>query len=266
MKLGDFARGQGVRLLDLETVDSTNDEARRLITDGERGPLWIVAARQTKGRGRLGRDWMSPPGNLSASLILHDVGDAAIAPQLGFVTGVAAMRALTALGASAGAALKWPNDLLLDGAKLGGVLLETVMVPTGDVRAPVAPVAIIGIGVNCASAPQDLPYPARALSALGPGAPTRERFFATFSDAFVETLALWRGGTGFAQLRDEWLRSAAGLGETVRVALAHETIEGCFDSIDANGRLVLTTASGARLIEAGDVLIGPRHALTESLA
>lgn len=265
MKLGDFARGQGVRLLDLEAVDSTNEEARRLIADGERGPLWIVAAHQTKGRGRLGRDWISPPGNLFASLILHDVGDVSIAPQLGFVTGVAAMRALKALGASAGAALKWPNDLLLEGAKLGGVLLETVTIPTGDLRAPFAPVAIIGIGVNCSTAPDDLPYPARALSAIGSDAPTRETFFAALSDAFVETLALWRRGEGFAQLRAEWLRDAAGLGQTIRVALARETIEGHFETIDAAGRLVLATPAGARTIEAGDVLIGPRHAVTEAL-
>ncbi len=265
MKLGDFARGQGVRLLDLETVDSTNDEARRLIADGERGPIWIVAARQTNGHGRLGRDWKSPPGNLFASLILHDFGDACIAPQLGFVTGVAAMRALKALRVEAGVALKWPNDLLLDGAKLGGVLLETVMVPTGDVRTPAAPVAIIGIGVNCLSAPEDLPYPARALSVLGPDAPKRESLFAALSDAFVETLAVWRSGEGFLQIRAEWLQYAAGLGAHIRVALAHETIEGRFDAIDATGRLVLTTAMGVRKIEAGDVLIGPRSALTEAL-
>jgi len=266
VKLGDFARGQGVRLLDLDTIDSTNDEARRLIADGERGPLWIVAARQTKGRGRLGREWISPPGNLFASLILTDVGDATIAPQLGFVTGVAAMRALKTLRVDAGVALKWPNDLLLEGAKLGGVLLETMTIPTGDLRAPVAPVAIIGIGVNCASAPDDLPYPARALSAPGSDAPTRETFFAALSDAFVETYALWSGGAGFAQLRAEWLRHAAGLGETIRVALAQETVEGRFDTIDAAGRLVLATPAGKRLIEAGDVLIGPRHAVTETLA
>jgi BirA family biotin operon repressor/biotin-[acetyl-CoA-carboxylase] ligase len=265
VKLGDFARGQGFRLLDLEDVDSTNDEARRLIAGGEHGPLWIVAAAQTKGRGRLGREWISPPGNLFASLILHDIGDVSTAPQLGFVTGVAAMRALKALRVSAGAALKWPNDLLLDAAKLGGVLLETVTVPTGDLRAPTAPVAIIGIGVNCATAPDDLPYPARALSMLGPDAPTRETFFSALSDAFVETLAVWRKGDGFAQLRAEWLRHAAGLGETIRVALARETIEGRFETIDAAGRLVLTTAAGPRIIEAGDVLIGPRHTLTEAL-
>ncbi len=266
MKLGDFARGRGLRLLDVETVDSTNDEARRLIADGERGPLWIVAAQQTKGRGRLGRDWRSPPGNLFASLILHDFGDATIAPQLGFVTGVAAMRALKALRIDAGAALKWPNDLLLNGAKLGGVLLETVMVPTGDERMPAAPMAIIGIGVNCATAPDDLPYPAVALSILGPEAPKRESLFAALSDAFAETLALWRSGEGFAQLRAEWLDYAAGLGDRICVALANETIEGRFESIDATGRLVLTTASDIRIIEAGDVLIGPRPAVTKALA
>ena len=265
LQLGGLARAQGVRLLDLETTDSTNEEARRLIAGGELGPLWIVAARQTRGRGRLGRDWISPSGNLFASLILHDIGDAAMAPQLGFVTGVAAMRALSALQVDSGVSLKWPNDLLLAGAKLGGVLLETVMVPTGDLRAPSAPVAIIGIGVNCATAPDDLPYPARALSILGSDAPTRESFFAALTDAYVETLALWRVGEGFAQVRAEWLRYAAGLGETIRVALTRETIEGRFETIDAAGRLVLTTAAGPRTIEAGDVLIGPRHTLTEAL-
>jgi biotin-[acetyl-CoA-carboxylase] ligase BirA-like protein len=266
VKLGDFAREQGVLLLDLDTVDSTNEEARRLIAGGERGPLWIVAARQTRGRGRLGRGWISPPGNLFASLILHDIGDARIAPQLGFVTGVAAMRAFRTLGIESGVMLKWPNDLLLDGAKLGGVLLETVMVPTGDLRNPIAPAAIIGIGVNCASAPDDLPYPARALSERGPDAPTRESFFTALSDAFVDTLAIWRRGEDFSKLRAEWLRYAASLGETIRVALAHETVEGRFETIDTAGRLVLATQAGKRAIEAGDVLIGPRHALTEALA
>ena len=266
MKLGDFARGQGVHLLELDTVDSTNEEARRLIASGERGPLWIVAARQTNGRGRLGRNWISPPGNLFASLIIHDIGDACIASQLGFVTGVAAMRALETLGIGSGVALKWPNDLLIDGAKLGGVLLETVMVPTGDLRNPIAPAAIIGIGVNCASAPDDLPYPAKALSERGPAAPTRESLFAALSNSFVETLAIWRGGEDFSQIRAEWLRYAASLGENIRVALAQETVEGRFETIDAAGRLVLATPAGERLIEAGDVLTGPRHAVTEALA
>lgn len=261
MDLGSLARAHGVRLLALESVDSTNDEARRLIEAGERGPFWIVAARQTKGRGRLGRDWMSPAGNLHASFIIGDFGESAVAPQLGFVAGVAAMRALrAATGESRRFALKWPNDLLLDAAKLGGILLENVAVATGDARAPCASVAIIGIGVNCAEAPQDTPYEARALAALGPGAPDAAALFTRLSDALIETLDLWRGGAGFASLREEWLTYAAQLGADIRVALARETVEGRFETIDATGRLVLATNSGARIIEAGDVLMGPRRA------
>lgn len=260
MELGSLARTHGVRLLSLAEVDSTNDEARRLIGSGERGPLWVVAARQTKGRGRMGRDWISSAGNLHASLIVSDFGESVVAPQLGFMAGVAAMRALRSMVGIGRFSLKWPNDLLFDGAKLGGVLLENVSAPTGDARAPVAPVVIIGIGVNCAAAPADLPYEARALSALGAGAPSAATLFAYLSDAFAETLELWRCGEGFARLREEWLTYASGLGAEIRVALSLETVEGRFETIDATGRLVLATAKGARVIEAGDVLMGPRAA------
>ena len=258
MELGATARAQGVRLLALDEVDSTNQEARRLIAAGERGPMWVVAKRQTKGRGRLGRDWISPAGNLHASFILGNFGDSRIAPQLGFVAGVAALHALRRVAPDAGFSLKWPNDLLLDGAKLGGILLENVSAPTGDERAPIAPVAIIGIGVNCAEAPRDLPYEARALSALGAQPASVTQFFAHLSDALAATLEGWRGGEGFAQLREQWLAGAFGLGADIRVALAHETVAGRFETIDATGRLVLATPDGARFIEAGDVLLGPR--------
>lgn len=253
MQLGKIARARGVRLLSLDEIDSTNDEARRLIESGERGPLWVVAARQTKGRGRLGREWVSPSGNLYASFVFSDFPAARVAPQLGFATGVAAMRALRASAGQRGFQLKWPNDMLLDGAKLGGILLE-------GVGGAAAPVAIIGIGVNLAEAPADLPYPARALSSIGPDAPAATRVFADFSDALCETFDLWSGGEGFAAIREEWLRSAHGLGERIRVALTGETVEGRFETIDASGRLVLETDSGRRTIEAGDVLVGPRAA------
>jgi len=255
---GSFARATGVRVLALGSVDSTNDEARRLIGEGERGPLWIVADRQTGGRGRLGRSWVSPPGNLYASLIISDFHNLADAPQLGFVAGVAAIQALRVCAGDGHFALKWPNDLLLDGAKLGGILLETVNAPTGDLRAPVAPVAIIGIGVNCASAPSDLPYRAEALASLGAAAPSRAAFFAALSDALAEMLALWRSPGGFARVRELWLRDAAGLGAQIGVRLMQGEIAGVFQTIDATGRLVLLTPTGARAIEAGDVEIGPR--------
>lgn len=251
MQLGLIARAQGVRLLSLDEVDSTNDEARRLIETGERGPLWIVATRQTKGRGRLGREWISPAGNLYASFVFADFPQTRLAPQLGFVTGVAAMRALRASAGQGNFKLKWPNDMLFDGAKLGGILLE-------GVNGGPTPVAIIGIGMNIAHAPADLPYPARALSESGAGAPTAESVFTHLTDALCGALDLWRAGEGFAAIRDEWLRNAQGIGETIRVALSGETVDGVFDTIDASGRLVLETSGGPRVIDAGDVLVGPR--------
>ncbi len=253
MQLGSLARAHGVRILTLPEIDSTNDEARRLIESGERGPLWIVAGRQTKGRGRLGRGWISPVGNLYASYVFGDLDEPRLAPQLGFVTGVAAMRALRASAGDRNFQLKWPNDMLLEGAKLGGILLE-------GVGAGRAPLAIIGVGVNVAQAPADLPYPARALSCLGQAAPSAEAVFTAFSDALCAVIDLWKGGENFAAIREEWLRSAAKLGESVRVAMTAETVEGRFETIDASGRMVLDTANGPRIIEAGDVLVGPRAA------
>jgi BirA family biotin operon repressor/biotin-[acetyl-CoA-carboxylase] ligase len=251
VQLGPIARARGVRILALDSVDSTNEEARRLIDSGERGPLWIVAAQQTKGRGRLGRDWVSPSGNFYGSFVHSDFSDVSVAPQLGFVTGVAVIRALREAAGLLNFQLKWPNDMLLERAKLGGILLECV-------SAGPAPTAIIGVGVNITNAPSDTPYPATALSATGLNAPTRESFFAHFSDTLAQTLDVWNGGEGFAAIRAEWMRHASGLGETIRVALANETLEGRFDSIDALGRLVLETTAGRRAIEAGDVLLGPR--------
>lgn len=263
MELGSISRAQGVRLLALGEVDSTNAEARRLIEAGERGPLWIFAERQTKGRGRLGRDWISPAGNLHASLVCSGFGEVVIAPQLGFVAGVAAIRALRAAAGDRAFALKWPNDLMLDGAKLGGILLECVNIPTGDPRAPQAPVAIVGIGINCAEAPRDLPYEARA---LGPASPSATALFTQLSDSFVVALDIWREGAGFSQIRNEWLAGAFGLGQEIRVALANETIDGRFTSIDASGRLMLEASAGLRVVEAGDVLLGPRAVSAEMRA
>ena len=257
VEIGRLARARGVRLLGLDDIDSTNDEAKRLVASGERGPLWVTAKRQTKGRGRLGREWISPPGNLHASLILSDFGPQRIAPQLGFVAGLACLDALRALsGNSSRLALKWPNDLLLDGAKLGGILLEgvTIAAAGGSSLPPIA--AVIGIGVNCDSAPGDLPYEARALSALRVGAPTAPSLFARLSDAMVETLDVWAGGAGFPALRERWLALAAGLGGPIRVMLSRgETIEGRFKTIDASGRLIIDTDAGARIVDAGDVIL-----------
>lgn len=252
VELGGKASSHGVRLVFHEEIDSTNDEAKRLVQAGEAGPLWVVAARQTKGRGRLGRSWTSLEGNLHASLVLSGFGPARLAPQLGFVAGVATISALErTTGAAARLALKWPNDVLLDGGKLAGVLLEGASLPaatSGELA------CIIGIGVNCAHAPEGVPAPVSALSVLS-SAPTAAELFAELSDAMVETLELWAAGAGFPVLRERWLSHAAGLARNIRVRLAKESVEGRFDSIDASGRLVLATPDGERIIEAGDVFL-----------
>jgi BirA family biotin operon repressor/biotin-[acetyl-CoA-carboxylase] ligase len=257
LELGYEARARGVRLLFLEEVDSTNDEAKRLVAEGERGPLWIVAGRQSRGRGRLGRRWVSTPGNLQASLIIAGGFAPSLAPQLGFVAGAALIEAVRqASGLKDRVALKWPNDLLLDDGKLAGVLLEGVPIATGDPRSPSQCVVIIGVGVNCASAPQELPYAARALSDIGAGAPTAAQLFATLSDAFAAALDLWAGGEGFALIREKWLGAAAGLGRPVHVVLtAGEELRGRLQTIDASGRLVVATAEGERVVDAGDVFL-----------
>jgi BirA family biotin operon repressor/biotin-[acetyl-CoA-carboxylase] ligase len=257
-ELGEEARARGVRLLSLEEVDSTNEEGKRLVAEGERGPLWIVARSQSKGRGRLGREWVSAAGNLHATLVYSNDLPLALAPQLGFVAGIATIAAIRqAALLSDQVALKWPNDILLGGGKLGGILLEGVVIQTGDPRDPSHCVTIIGIGVNCAAAPKGLPYAARALSNVGAYAPSAEAVFARLSDCFVSTLDLWANGEGFPAIREKWLEDAAGLGEPIRVALARgEELQGRFKTIDASGRLIITTDSGDRIVDAGDVFLG----------
>ncbi|ARN83341.1 biotin--[acetyl-CoA-carboxylase] ligase [Methylocystis bryophila] len=261
--LGDKAHADGVRLLSFDELDSTNEEARRrVLEEGEHGPLWIVAGRQSRGRGRLGREWLSVPGNLHASLILSDGVAPERAPQLGFVAGVAIVEALRALcPGETGFALKWPNDILLDRAKLGGVLLEGLALSAGDERQPASGVVVVGIGVNCSAAPEGLAYPAAALTTLGARAPSAQTLFRTLSDRFCEALKLWAAGSGFAEIRRRWLEAAAGLGETVHVLLAQgEEIEGRFETIDASGRLVIAVGAARRAIDAGDVALAHRAA------
>jgi BirA family biotin operon repressor/biotin-[acetyl-CoA-carboxylase] ligase len=248
VELGARARAHGARLVVLDEIDSTNEEAKRRASAGERGSLWIVARRQTKGRGRLGRQWSSLEGNLHASLLLGDIGPASIAPQLGFVAGVATISALIdATGAAGRLALKWPNDILLDGGKLAGILLESAPAASGFA-------CVIGVGVNCATSPDGLPGPVSDLSRFSP-APTADEIFARLSDRMIETLELFAKGAGFPALRERWLAHAAGLGRDIRVALPHETIEGRFETIDAGGRLIISSPMGQRVIEAGDVFL-----------
>src|SRR5262245_61818354 len=133
MHLDPQAVAAGWRLIALDRTGSTNQEALRLARSGEAGPLWITAVEQTAGRGRRGRSWHSPPGNHYASLLLTDPGPADRAPQLSFVAALALHDAVSALapGLSSRLRFKWPNDLLLDGAKVAGILVEGETAPGG---------------------------------------------------------------------------------------------------------------------------------------
>jgi len=243
----------GYRLISLEATGSTNDDVLEAARRGDQGKLWIVAAEQLAGRGRHGRQWSSPPGNLYASLLLIEPCAAALAPQLGFVAGLAlheAVEAVTGIGHPR-LALKWPNDLLLDGAKVSGLLLE-------GHRIGQALAIVIGFGVNVAFAPEGTPYPAVALQALKPSL-NREDVFAALADAFARTLSAWQGAARlspsdpFGPIRRLWLERAAGIGQEVRLRLPSGTKEGLFEGLDFGGRLRLRTASGTELIDAGDL-------------
>jgi BirA family biotin operon repressor/biotin-[acetyl-CoA-carboxylase] ligase len=213
----------------LESVDSTNAEALRRAGAGERGPLWIVARTQSAGRGRRGRPWASPAGNLHATLLVIDPAPAAAAPQLGFVAGLALHDAASAAAPSLPFALKWPNDMLCRRGKIAGILIE------GE-GAPIA--AAIGIGVNCRAHPDRTEFPATDFAAEGADV-TADALFARLAAAMETRLVQWNRGEGFAAIRAAWLDRADGLGQPIRVRLGEREASGIFAAIDAAGRLVL---------------------------
>lgn len=248
--LGESARAAGYRLIVRDEVGSTMEEARRALQQGDPGQLWIVARSQNAGRGRHGRQWTSPPGNLYASLLLVNPCEPALAPQLGFVAGLAlhdAAARVTGLAAPR-LALKWPNDLLVDGAKCSGLLLEG---ESGAGRFAV----IAGLGVNIASCAQGTPYPASFLRAHAPDV-TIEATLVALAEAFAERFAIWQRPGGFGPTRQAWLERAAFLGQTITIRPPSGAVTGVFSGLDPAGRLLLETPGGIRAFDAGDLFFG----------
>jgi BirA family biotin operon repressor/biotin-[acetyl-CoA-carboxylase] ligase len=238
-----------VRLRAYDTIDSTNAEALRLLRQGEPGPLWITAETQSAGRGRRGRRWISVPGNLHASLLLTDPGPVAQWPQMSFVGALAVHDAVVDLAPQIRPmlALKWPNDLLLSGAKFAGILIE------GEGKEEEGAVAI-GIGINCAVHPAGAAFPATDLAASGASI-SAATLFAALSVKMLGRLAQWNRGNGFATIRADWLARAAGLGETIRVALPDQELSGRFEGLDDAGGLILIAPDGGKVVVAtGDVI------------
>jgi BirA family biotin operon repressor/biotin-[acetyl-CoA-carboxylase] ligase len=247
MNLHPTAHARGVEHVALEEVDSTNAQALRYGELGMRGPLWVTAQTQTAGRGRRGRSWVSEPGNLYASLLLADPAPVMQVSQCSFVAALAVHDAVcdTAPALAARLSLKWPNDVLYDGRKLAGILIE------GEGARPL--MVAIGIGINCQRHPSDVIYPTTDISAQG-ATVTAAEAFAALSRRMAERLALWAGGTRFAAIRAAWLAHGPAPGAALRVRLADGDVTGFFDTIDDEGNLVLTEADGGRRrITAGDV-------------
>lgn len=231
----------GTRIAAYGELDSTNSEARRLAEAGEQGPLWIIAERQTAGRGRRGRVWDSAPGNLAATLLLRPQAPAAIIGQLSFVAALAVAEMAAQFAPRAAITVKWPNDVLAEGRKLAGILLEA---GPGWLA--------IGIGVNLASFPQGTAFPATSLAGLGIAPPTPDEALRVLAARFTHWYDAWMQ-EGFETVRAAWLARARGLGLPICARLPHEIREGVFEGIDSAGALLLNEQGQVRAIAAGEV-------------
>jgi BirA family biotin operon repressor/biotin-[acetyl-CoA-carboxylase] ligase len=268
MQLDPTAIEAGVRLETLAAIGSTNAEARVRAQRGERGPLWITATAQSAGRGRHGRTWISPPGNLYASLLLSDPSPFEHAPQLAFVAALALRDAIVAEAAALAPqiAFKWPNDLLLAGGKCAGILIEGEAAFDGESQAPKQLTVIVGIGVNCTSHPPSSgtdSFPATDLQAHGAEI-TPAPLFRRLSATMCRRLAQWDRSHGFATILADWLSRARGIGEQITVRNNGVEAQGRFVGLDQAGRLLLELRNGTLTkISAGDVfplaVHGPRR-------
>lgn len=240
----------GFHLHHLAEVDSTNEEARRHADAGAPDRTLIWAERQLAGRGRRGRTWISPAGNCFSSLLLRPAVSPAVAAQASFVTALAVAETVAGLlPVGAAIACKWPNDVLVQGRKIAGILLESRTAPGAPGRVEWL---IIGTGINVASFPDGLDYPVTALAAEGSVASVVE-VLETYAARLDHWLRVW-ASQGFAPVRTAWLRWADGIGAKVLVRLADGTLEGIFSALDESGALILTLADGSRrVITAGDV-------------
>lgn len=247
--LDPLLAARGFALRHLPVTGSTNIEAKAALREGA-DRLWVVADSQQAGRGRHERDWASPPGNLYASIALVSPAPPASLPLMGFVAGVALVEAIISLAPDLAPrlALKWPNDILLDGAKAAGILLEGEVTRDGQTG------LVIGMGVNVATYPEGLDRPATCLSAAASWL-TRDALFGALQKTFAETLGVFDSGRGFALIRTRWLALSLPMGQRLSVKLPAGLREGAFAGVDARGALQLETDLGIETILAGDVFI-----------
>jgi BirA family biotin operon repressor/biotin-[acetyl-CoA-carboxylase] ligase len=237
------------RLLAHEALGSTNDEAKWLAEGGAAAWTVVSAEIQTSGRGRRRRDWSSPAGNLYTSVILRPSVPIAGAAQLGFAAALALGDALTPLLPRADALqFKWPNDVLIEGRKVAGILLESAASADGSTLW-----LVVGIGVNLVSFPQGSAAAATSLDAQGAHNVPIPELLGDIVVALKRWTDEWER-VGFERLRQAWLARARGLGAVVAVRLERESFTGRFIDLDGDGALLVETAAGhRRRVSAGEV-------------
>ncbi|MFY0616868.1 biotin--[acetyl-CoA-carboxylase] ligase [Shimia sp.] len=245
-----WPEGYGRRIL--AEVDSTNAEAARIAPELA-GPEWILGLRQTQGRGRRGRAWIDPLGNFAATLVMRPTESPDQVALRSFVTSLALYDAFgTVTGRTDGLSLKWPNDVLLNGGKVAGILLESA----GMVGGVVSHIAI-GIGVNLAHAPdaavveKHATRPVSLLSETGALVQPEE-----FLEALASAYARWETQFvtyGFEPIRSAWMSRAARIGEVITARTTRDETTGTFETVDSKGNLVLKTAKGRVAIPAADI-------------
>jgi BirA family biotin operon repressor/biotin-[acetyl-CoA-carboxylase] ligase len=236
----------GHRLIHFAEIDSTNAEAMRCAAKGERGPIWFWADRQIRGRGRLGRDWVSEKGNLYATLLIALAVKPPVAAGLSLVASLAVLNTFkTYLRPTPRLQLKWPNDVLLEGKKAAGILVESTL--QSDLM-----IFAIGCGLNLRHAPSLTRYGATTLADQGvvvpPGAALE-----TLAAEIDRLLLQWDAGAGFVALKTQWLQFAKCLGQHVSLTTAGETIEGYFEGLGENGSLLLRNQAGVHEFHAGEI-------------
>ena len=236
------------RHLALGDTVSTNTECLLRARVGEAGNLWITAVRQTGGRGRRGRTWVSEPGHLYASLLLINAAPLSEISSLPLAVSLAVHSATRSVLPNPDTVkVKWPNDVLINGKKTSGILLEAETMPDGRHA------LVIGCGINIQSRPDNPLYPSTCLALEGASV-SAEELFARLFGSMAEVLSIWDRGLGIAQITSMWRDVAIGIGEKVTVNFSDHSISGIFAGIDDKGYLLLDTGRGpAQAVAAGDV-------------
>lgn len=241
-------------LLSYDVLDSTNEEAKRLAGGGASHGAVIWAKRQTAGKGRMGRHWESQEGNLFVSILLQPPCTLAECSQLSFVTAMAVADTIRPIVADGGSIeAKWPNDILHDAKKLGGILLESFTTPMEHNQDPLQWV-VIGVGLNIDSCPDDVQFPATCLRESGVEIISAKIVLSRFIYNFIHSYDLWVS-EGFEPVRTAWRDIAYRLGHPTDVLMGDQLHQGAFQGIDELGRLLLQQSDGKlKAITAGDVL------------